>query len=94
MPAQSGSTEVLKRMRRNYSREAYLELIDRVRTKIQGVTISTDMICGFCGETEEEFEDTLSLMDYVKYEQVLSFNLSKKKGIPVCLFDEREDSCS
>jgi tRNA A37 methylthiotransferase MiaB len=57
-------------MRRNYTREAYLELVDHMRNKIPGVTLSSDFICGFCGETEEEFQDTISLLDHVKFEQV------------------------
>jgi len=70
MPAQSGNSNVLKRMRRNYTREAYIELINSIREKIPGITFSTDMICGFCGETDEEFEDTITLMEQIKYEQV------------------------
>ncbi|KOB70650.1 CDK5 regulatory subunit-associated protein 1 [Operophtera brumata] len=61
-PDESGSTATLQRMRRGYSREAYLDLVHHVRDTIPGVGLSTDMICGFCGETDEEFEQTLSLM--------------------------------
>lgn len=71
MPAQSGNTAVLERMRRGYSREAYLELVGHIRDFLPDVSLSSDFICGFCDETEEEFEDTLSLMNTVKY--VLSF---------------------
>ena len=71
MPAQSGNNNVLKRMRRNYTREAYLKLIDDIRGKIPEISFSSDFICGFCGETDLEFEDTISLMDQVKYEQVI-----------------------
>lgn len=53
LPAQSGSSEILKKMRRNYTREAYLELANKIRAKIHGVTLSSDFICGFCGETED-----------------------------------------
>jgi len=76
MPAQSGSTTVLQRMRRGYSREAYLELVARAREMIPGVTISTDMITGFCGETEEEHADTLSLMEEVAFDQAFMFAYS------------------
>jgi len=76
MPAQSGSTSVLQRMRRGYSREAYLELVARAREIIPGVTISTDMITGFCGETEAEHQDTLSLMEEVAYDQAFLFAYS------------------
>ena len=78
MPAQSGSSTVLERMRRGYTREAYMELIDDVRSKIPDVGITSDFITGFCGETEEEHEDTLSLMDYVKYDQAFMFAYSMR----------------
>lgn len=78
MPAQSGSTTVLKRMRRGYTREAYMELIDDVRSTIPDVAISSDFITGFCGETEEEHQDTLSLMDYVAYDQAFMFAYSMR----------------
>ncbi|XP_012260249.2 mitochondrial tRNA methylthiotransferase CDK5RAP1 [Athalia rosae] len=67
LPAQSGSSKVLDRMRRGYTREAYLTLVDKIRDILPGVTLSSDFICGFCGETEEEFADTISLMRIVKY---------------------------
>jgi len=63
-------------MRRGYSREAYLELVARAREVIPGVTISTDMITGFCGETEEEHRDTLSLMEEVAFDQAFMFAYS------------------
>ncbi len=78
LPAQSGSTSMLKRMRRGYSREAYLALVQRAREKIPGVTISTDMISGFCGETEQEHRDTLSLMEEVKFDQAFLFAYSMR----------------
>lgn len=78
MPAQSGSTTVLERMRRGYSREAYFELIDDVRSTIPDVSISSDFITGFCGETEEEHADTLSLMEQVKFDQAYMFAYSMR----------------
>ena len=78
MPAQSGSSSVLKRMRRGYTREAYMELIDDVKSTIPDVSISSDFITGFCGETDEEHEDTLSLMDYVQYDQAYMFAYSMR----------------
>mmetsp|Transcript_14044 Transcript_14044/g.21328 ORF Transcript_14044/g.21328 Transcript_14044/m.21328 type:complete len:878 (+) Transcript_14044:135-2768(+) len=78
MPAQSGSSDVLKRMRRGYTREAYMELIDDVKAMIPDVSISSDFITGFCGETEEEHRDTLSLMDYVSYDQAFMFAYSMR----------------
>ena len=78
MPAQSGSSTVLERMRRGYSREAYIRLIDDVRSTIPDASITSDFITGFCGETEEEHADTLSLMDYVKYDQAFMFAYSMR----------------
>lgn len=82
MPAQSGNTEVLQRMRRNYSREAYLQLVDNIRNKVPDMTFSSDFIAGFCGETDEQFQDTLTLIEKVKYEIV---NLSIFPYLKNCL---------
>lgn len=79
MPAQSGNSKVLERMRRGYSREAYLELIDHVCSIIPGVSLSSDFICGFCGETNEEFEDTISLIEKVKYNVAYLFPYSMRE---------------
>ncbi|KAK1946418.1 CDK5 regulatory subunit-associated protein 1 [Phytophthora citrophthora] len=76
MPAQSGSTTLLERMRRGYSREAYLALVDNMRARIPGVAISSDFIAGFCGETEDEHKDTISLMRQVCYDQAFMFAYS------------------
>ena len=80
MPAQSGSTAMLERMARGYSREAYLALIDRVKEIIPGCAITTDIIAGFCHETEEEHADTVSLMTRVGYEQAFMFAYSEREG--------------
>jgi MiaB/RimO family radical SAM methylthiotransferase len=79
LPVQSGSTSCLQRMRRGYSREAYLELVEQMRSVIPNVTISADIIAGFCGETEEEHRDTLTLMDIVKYDQAFMFAYSLRE---------------
>jgi MiaB/RimO family radical SAM methylthiotransferase len=78
MPAQSGSTTMLKRMKRGYSREAYLELIDSVQSIIPDVALSSDFIAGFCDETEEEHADTVSLLERVEYEQAFLFAYSMR----------------
>ena len=78
MPAQSGNSAVLKRMRRGYTREAYMQLIQDVWDVIPDVAISSDFIAGFCGETEEEHLDTLSLLEFVKYEQAFMFAYSMR----------------
>ena len=76
LPAQSGSNEVLARMRRGYTWEAYLELVERAREAIPGVAISSDFIAGFCGETETDHEATLSLIIEVIIFYVLFCRLS------------------
>ncbi|XP_058066551.1 CDK5RAP1-like protein [Anopheles bellator] len=79
LPAQSGSTTVLERMRRGYSREAYLSLAMEVRKVIPNVTLSSDFICGFCGETEAEFADTISLIEQVGYHAAFLFAYSMRE---------------
>eukprot|EP00934_Nitzschia_sp_Nitz4_P001342 Nitzschia sp. Nitz4//scaffold172_size47551//6843//8867//NITZ4_007139-RA/size47551-processed-gene-0.15-mRNA-1//1//CDS//3329538744//1342//frame0 len=79
LPAQSGATTMLKRMKRGYSREAYLELIDNVRTILPDVALSSDFIAGFCGETDAEHEDTVSLLQQVEYEQAYLFAYSMRE---------------
>ena len=78
LPVQSGSTRVLAAMRRRYSREAYLDLIARIREAIPDVTLSTDMIVGFPGETAEDFEETLSLTELAQYHSMFSFKYSER----------------
>jgi tRNA-2-methylthio-N6-dimethylallyladenosine synthase len=80
LPVQSGSTNVLKRMNRTYSREWYLNKIDSIRRIIPNCGISTDIITGFCGETESEHKETLSIMDYVKYDFAFMFMYSERPG--------------
>lgn len=79
LPAQSGSSSVLHRMRRGYDREAYVQLFKRAKEIIPNVCISTDMITGFCGETEEEHRDTLSLMEECKFDQAFMFAYSTRE---------------
>jgi tRNA-2-methylthio-N6-dimethylallyladenosine synthase len=78
LPVQHGNTEVLDRMRRTYTREEYLSLIDRARDLCPGVSFSTDIIAGFCGETEAQHEDTLSLMRAVRYDHAYMFKYSER----------------
>lgn len=78
LPVQSGNTDVLKRMNRGYSREWYLERIQAIRTILPNAAISTDIISGFCGETEEEHQDTLSLMKAVQYDMAYMFKYSER----------------
>ncbi|XP_071543624.1 mitochondrial tRNA methylthiotransferase CDK5RAP1 [Panulirus ornatus] len=82
LPAQSGNTRILELMRRGYTREAYCELVAHIRTIIPGVSLSSDFICGFCSETEAEFEETLSLMREVKYNFCYMFPYSLREKTP------------
>lgn len=79
LPAQTGSTTVLERMRRGYTREAYLDLVQKIRSIIPDVGLSSDFICGFCGETEEEHKDTLSLVKVVGYDMAYMFAYSMRE---------------
>ncbi|MDO9274923.1 MAG: tRNA (N6-isopentenyl adenosine(37)-C2)-methylthiotransferase MiaB [Lutibacter sp.] len=80
LPVQSGSTSVLKRMNRQHTREEYIELIDNIRKIIPDCGLSQDMMTGFCGETEEEHQETLSLLEYVKYDFGFMFAYSERPG--------------
>ncbi|XP_059623555.1 CDK5RAP1-like protein [Cornus florida] len=79
LPAQTGSSSVLERMRRGYTREAYLELVQKIRRIIPDVGITSDFICGFCGETEEDHKDTLSLVKAVGYDMAYMFAYSMRE---------------
>jgi tRNA-2-methylthio-N6-dimethylallyladenosine synthase len=80
LPVQSGSTRILKKMNRQHTREEYIELIDKIRTIIPDCAISHDIITGFCTESEQDHQDTLSLMDYVKYDFGFMFAYSERPG--------------
>lgn len=80
LPVQSGNTRVLELMNRTYTREWYINRIDAIRRIIPGCAISTDIIAGFCTETEEEHEETLSMMDYVQYDFAYNFTYSERPG--------------
>ena len=82
LPLQSGNTKVLKEMNRRYTKEQYLELVEKMKNKIPNLTLSTDIIVGFPGETDEEFEDTLDVVNKVKFEQVYMFIYSRRVGTP------------
>lgn len=82
LPLQSGSTEILKKMNRHYTKEQYLELVEKMREKIPNVRFTTDIIVGFPGETDKNFEDTLDVVRKVKFEQVFMFIYSRRVGTP------------
>jgi tRNA-2-methylthio-N6-dimethylallyladenosine synthase len=80
LPLQSGSTRVLKAMRRTYSRERYLRLVDELRTAIPDLALTTDLIVGFPGETDAEFEETVSAVEEVGYDSAFTFVYSPRHG--------------
>lgn len=82
LPVQAGSNAVLKKMNRGYTREQYFELVDKIASKFVDYSISTDMIVGFPGETEEDFQDTLDLVKRVRYDSAFTFAYSPRSGTP------------
>jgi tRNA-2-methylthio-N6-dimethylallyladenosine synthase len=82
LPVQSGDDEVLRRMGRQYTIEHYLERLARIREAVPGIAISTDVIVGFCGETDEQFRATLRLLETVRYDQVFAAAYSERPGTP------------
>lgn len=80
LPAQAGNSQILRRMNRPYTREQYMELVDRIRAGIPNVSLSTDIIVGFCGETEEQFQDSKTLMEYCKYDMAFIAKYSVRPG--------------
>ena len=82
LPMQSGSTSMLKRMLRRYTREGYLECVERLRTRIPQLGLTTDIIVGFPGETDEEFEETLSAVRAVGFDDAFTFKFSPREGTP------------
>lgn len=82
LPLQSGNTKVLKEMNRKYTKEQYLALVEKMKKTIPNLTLSTDIIVGFPGETDDEFEDTLDVVRKVRFEQVYMFIYSRRVGTP------------
>ncbi len=82
LPVQSGDDDVLRRMGRQYSTEHYLERLDKIRDAIPDITVSTDVIVGFCGETEAQFERTLAFIESVRYDQIFAAAYSERPGTP------------
>lgn len=89
LPVQSGSDSILKAMNRRYDRESYLQVIKKIRDNIDDVGITTDIIVGFPGETEKDFEDTLSLINEVLYDAVFTFEYSKRTGTKAAEMDNQ-----
>ena len=89
LPVQSGSSRILKAMNRSHTRDSYLRVLDRVRAARPDIALSGDFIVGFPGETEADFEDTLSLVDAVGYAQAFSFKYSPRPGTPAATMDDQ-----
>lgn len=91
LPLQSGSNRILKAMHRGYTAEKYLELVQKIRARIPGVTISTDVIVGFPGETEEDFQATQSLLQATEVDQAFIFRYSPRRDTPAATMEEQCD---
>jgi tRNA-2-methylthio-N6-dimethylallyladenosine synthase len=90
LPMQSGSSRTLKRMLRRYTRERYLECVDELRAAIPGLSLTTDIIVGFPGETENDFAETLSAVEMVGFEDAYTFKFSLRDGTPATRFPESD----
>ena len=95
LPVQSGSDQVLKRMNRHYDSETYLAIVDKLRSVCPDITISTDVIVGFPGESEEDFEKTLEIARKVRYDSAFTFIYSPREGTPAAKFEDQipDDIC-
>ena len=89
LPFQAGSSRILKLMRRGYTREEYLEIIERLKTSKEGIAITSDVMVGFPGETEEDFLLTLDLMQQVEFDSLFSFKYSDREGTPAAKMPDK-----
>jgi tRNA-2-methylthio-N6-dimethylallyladenosine synthase len=88
LPVQSGSSRLLDRMQRLYSREQYMRRIEWLKASRRNIAVTTDIIVGFCGETEKDFEQTLSLLDEVRYDSLFSFKYSARPNTPALALED------
>ena len=91
LPVQSGSTEILKKMNRRYTKEQYLDLVDKIKTAIPDISLTTDIIVGFPGETEEDFLETMDVVRKVRYDSAFTFIYSKRTGTPAAVMENQID---
>lgn len=91
LPLQSGSTRLLRKMNRNYTKEKYLDVIDKIKSQIPGIAITTDIIVGFPGETEEDFEETMDVVRRVEFDSAFTFLFSPRQGTPAAKMEDQID---
>ncbi len=89
LPLQSGSSEILKRMNRKYSKEQYLALVEKLRAAMPDISLTTDIIVGFPGETEEDFLETMDVVKKVRYDSAFTFQYSKRTGTPAAVMEDQ-----
>lgn len=89
LPVQSGSTRILQKMNRRYTKEQYLELVDKIRKAVPDISLTTDIIVGFPGEAEEDFQETLDIVRKVRYDSAFTFIYSKRTGTPAAVMEDQ-----
>jgi tRNA-2-methylthio-N6-dimethylallyladenosine synthase len=89
LPVQSGSTDILTKMNRRYTKESYLELVRKIKEKMPDISLTTDIIVGFPGETEEDFLETVDMIKQVEYDSAYTFIYSKRTGTPAASYDNQ-----
>ena len=89
LPVQSGSSRILNAMNRRYTKEQYIDLVKKLKTQIPGVALTTDLIVGFPGETEEDFLETLDIVEKIEFESIFTYNYSLRNGTPAALLEDQ-----